>query len=41
MHTVTYGNASPLVFASAGCVASSSRTRSSVWVRTFSGDVMQ
>ena len=41
MHTVTYGSASPLVLASAGWVASSSRTRSSVRVRTFSGEVMQ
>ena len=41
MLTVMYGSANPVVLASAGCVASSSRTRSSVWVRTSVGDVMQ
>ena len=41
MHTVTYGNANPPELASAGWVANSSRTRSSVRVRTFSGEVMQ
>ena len=41
MHTVTYGSARPVALASAGWVASSSRTRSSVWVRTSAGEVMQ
>ena len=41
MPTVTYGSASPVVLASAGWVASSSRTCSSVWVRTSVGEVMQ
>ena len=41
MHTVTYGSARPFVLANAGWVASRSRTRSSVRVRTFSGEVMQ
>ena len=39
--TVTYGSARPLLLANAGWVANRSRTRSSVRVRTFSGDVMQ
>ncbi len=41
MHTVTYGSARPVALASAGWVASSSRTSSSVWVRTSAGEVMQ
>jgi hypothetical protein len=38
---VTYGSASPLLLANAGWVANRLRTRSSVRVRTFSGEVMQ
>ncbi len=41
MHTVMYGSARPLELASAGWVASSSRTSSSVRVRTAAGEVMQ
>ena len=41
MQTVTYGSARPVALASAGWVASSSRTRASVWVRTSAGEVMQ
>jgi hypothetical protein len=41
MQTVMYGSATPLLFASAGWVASNSRTRSSVLVRTSAGEVMQ
>ena len=39
--TVTYGSARPPAFAKAGWVASNSRTRSSVLVRTSVGEVMQ
>ena len=41
MLTVMYGSARPVALASAGCVANNSRTRSSVWVRTSVGEVMQ